>query len=57
MKKEMVVCPVCKGSKESPFIGVCKCCDGAGEITKVKLTALNKIRNDIVRVALDRGLL
>ncbi len=53
----MVTCPVCKGSKKSPFIGICKCCDGAGEITRTKLEALNKIRKDIMGAFADRGLL
>ncbi len=55
LEPNMVTCPVCNGSKKSPYIGICKCCDGVGEITRTKLEALNAIRKDILRAFADRG--
>lgn len=47
-----VTCPVCKGGKINPYSTskkeeACKCCKGAGEITKLHKETLDKVRQDL----------
>lgn len=45
----MVPCPVCRGTKLSPYIQqkTCGCCDGEGQITAERDKILSQIRRDL----------
>ena len=56
-REERVTCPVCKGTKESPFSGrTCGCCKGEGTITLASARAKAAIRRDLTRACLERGI-
>lgn len=47
-----VTCPVCRGQKTNPYAAKgkeeqCKCCKGAGEITKLHKETLDRVRHDL----------
>ncbi len=54
----MIVCPVCNGTKLSPYgkRNPCMCCDGAGEITERKQAAIKAIRADLAAKMKERGI-
>lgn len=53
----MVACPVCKGSKVSPYGGInpCMCCSGVGSITEARQKAMDKVREDITKRMKAKG--
>lgn len=48
--EELVACPVCKGTKVSPYTGnPCKCCEATGKITPKMAEIKARIRGDLSR--------
>jgi len=51
-KTDMVICPVCNGSKISLSANKCLCCNGTGKITEQTAKVKAMIRHDLTEMLL-----
>lgn len=56
-ERDDVPCPSCKGSTTNPpGTAPCSCCKGVGTITKARDEILARIRGDLTRRLIERGI-